>query len=513
MLRNLIIFVLLSLSFNPIQANTFKELHLKKEYHQLYFSMTRSLDNQNTLIYEHIIDSVSDDGSLVTLEDGSSVFIDWMYRSSPKKWKNGESVHISFDFSSQKLKLEHCVLKNTAWGNLKELPFQVPTIKSLSNAQNKPDAYSKLTLSNSCVFRSVKDEAFVTWALKDRVLILANSNELYQLWNVDKKEITLSKLTGNRNQDHAAVEIEDILGLEERLNQKVLQQPEASHAITTALLNYAAGLKEKERPIGVFLFLGPTGVGKTELAKALTQEIYKDSTKMLRFDMSHFTESHSISRLIGSPPGYVNHEEGGQLTEPLLEDASRIVLLDEMEKAHPQVHKAFLPVFDEGFILDSKNNRIECSHTIFIMTSNLCGPEIAELYRCGYSAEDILEIIEPSLIESLSPELYNRVEPVVFHPLEKETMGALVDLLLKQLTDKLIKEKGIHISIGESLKEFLIEKGYHPLLGARPLKKLIEKRVVAALAYNIILHGFGQGCELSLSYDQETDKVLVQQNL
>lgn len=507
MFKKLIILIL-CISFHSIEAHPFKE---NNEYNHLYFSMVRSLNTQNNLIYEHIIESVNEDGSIVILNDGSSFFIDWLYRSPPKKWNKGDSIYISFDFSSQKLKLEHSVQKNTAWGNLKELPPQVPTIKSLPKGQN--EAYSKLTLSNGCVFKSVKDRAFETWELKDRVLILANSSELYQLWNVEKKEITLSKLIGNHSQGHVAIEIDDILGLEQRLNQKVLQQKEAAHAVTTALLNYAAGLKEKERPIGVFLFLGPTGVGKTELAKALTQEIYKDSTKMLRFDMSHFTESHSISRLIGSPPGYVNHEEGGQLTEPLLEDASRIVLLDEMEKAHPQVHKAFLPVFDEGFILDSKNNRIECSHTIFIMTSNLCGPEIAELYRCGYSAEDILEIIEPSLMESLSPELYNRVEPVVFHPLEKETMGALVDLLLKQLTDKLIKEKGIEISIEDSLREFLIEKGYHPLLGARPLKKLIEKKVVAALAYNIILHGFGEGCALSLSYDQESDTVIVHQNL
>jgi len=300
--------------------------------------------------------------------------------------------------------------------------------------------------------------------------------------------------------------------LENRLAARVLQQPEAINSVFNALLNYSAGLKEKEKPIGVFLFLGSTGVGKTELAKALNDDIYGHSGNMLRFDMSHFTAHHTISRLIGSPPGYQGHVEGGQLSGPLLENPRRVVLLDEMEKAHPQVLKAFLPVFDEGFILDAQNNQASCSETIFIMTSNLCGDIIVHLSNLGCSSEEILETIEPYLMEALSPELYNRVEPVLFRPIAKETMEALVELMLGRIKERLLKEKNIQIEMDDSLKVFLAEKGYHPLLGARPLKKLIEKRVLTVLAHAIIKKEAGKGTILTLLYDEESDSVIIHDN-
>jgi ATP-dependent Clp protease ATP-binding subunit ClpA len=226
--------------------------------------------------------------------------------------------------------------------------------------------------------------------------------------------------------------------------------------------------------------------------------------------MSHFTESHSINRLIGSPPGYVNHEEGGQLTNPLLNNPQTIVLLDEIEKAHPHVIKTFLPIFDEGFIVDTKSNFISCSETIFIMTSNLCSDEIVHFYNLGYSSEEILEAIEPYLMKVLSPELYNRVEPVLFRPLAKETMYNLVELMLDKVEKKLLMEKQIQIYIDDSLKDFLVENGYHLFLGARPLKKLIEKRVLSNLAYNIIKNGIESGSHIILFYDKDTDSVIME---
>lgn len=309
------------------------------------------------------------------------------------------------------------------------------------------------------------------------------------------------------------INLEDILGLESRLNEKVLQQPEATKAVAESLLIYSAGLKEKERPVGIFLFLGPTGVGKTELAKALTNEVFKSPANLLRFDMSHFNEPHSSARLIGSPPGYVNHDEGGQLTRHLIAHPQSVVLLDEIEKAHTQVHKVFLPVFDEGFVLDNKNRRIDCSQAIFIMTSNLCGPEIADLYNLGHTAEEIFQIIEPKLMKALSPELYNRVETVLFRPIKKETMGALVDLLLSEVTDRVLMEKKIQVIIDNSLRSFLVEEGFHPLLGARPLKKLIEKKVVATLAHSILTKGIESGATVTLFYNREQDAVIVVPNI
>lgn len=307
------------------------------------------------------------------------------------------------------------------------------------------------------------------------------------------------------------LEVQGILGMEDRLNAKVLQQPEATQTVVESLLRYTAGLNDKEQPVGVFLFLGPTGVGKTELAKALTSDLYDDPFKMLRFDMSHFSESHTVARLIGSPPGYVNHEEGGQLTNPLQKNSQTVVLLDEIEKAHSRVLKFFLPVFDEGLVLNSNNERIFCYDTIFILTSNLCGEEIAKLYNRGYSTEKILEIIEPTLMKTLTPELYNRVQPILFKPLSRETMGALVDLMLNKIQLKLRKEKKITLKIDKSLRDLLIEKGHHPLLGARPLKKLIDKKVITPLAYYIVKKEIQNGQTVLLRYNSSTDSTELAQ--
>lgn len=461
------------------------------------------------LVYKNIIQSVSSDGSLVTLDDGTTFTVDWWYRSVPQKWSAGSRIYISYDFQYGECKLEHSISQDVAWAKKTRDPSIPPKrIKGLSNGQNDPDCYSKIILDNGYCFRSIEDRVFDTWKVNSLVAVLANPTGLYQVWNLNKNEIALCNCVGNSNQSiRDPIEIADIFSLKDRLDAKVLQQGEATKALVDSLLIYSAGLKDKEAPIGVFLFIGPTGVGKTELAKALAFEMYKSSSATLRFDMSHFTESHSISRLIGSQPGYVNHEEGGQLTNPLIENPQRIVLLDELDKAHPQVIKAFLPVFDEGFILDTKNNRISCCETIFIMTSNLCSEQISRLYYAGYSTEAILEVIEPELMQQLSPELYNRVQPILFQPLAKETMGALVELMLDKIKEKMTVERKIQLQIDDSLKSFLVEHGYHPLLGARPLKKLIQKEVLTALADHFIREKVQNGSEILLFYDKDSDSV------
>lgn len=296
---------------------------------------------------------------------------------------------------------------------------------------------------------------------------------------------------------------ENILELETNLNERVLAQPQSTRMIAQAMINYCAGLKNPLSPVGVFLFLGPTGVGKTELAKVLTENLYKSQRYLIRYDMSHFSEPHSLARLIGSPPGYANHDDGGKFTEALKLKPQSVVLLDEIEKAHPNVRKVFLPVFDEGYLKDARDKTVSCRDVIFIMTSNLCSQKITSLYYEGHSDDEILRIIEPDLIQALTPELYNRLQPVIFRPLTKETMRSLVNLMLEEAIQRVKYAKDIDLIVDESAKEYLVEHGFHPFLGARTLKKLIQDTVIARLSYAIVKGNISEGCSAKVCYENQ----------
>jgi ATP-dependent Clp protease ATP-binding subunit ClpB len=317
----------------------------------------------------------------------------------------------------------------------------------------------------------------------------------------EKKKVSEAKVDFN---------LEHVLELESRLNQRVVGQTEAVNLVSDVIMRFAAKLNDPHKPIGVLLFVGPTGVGKTELCKALTAELLGSETKLIRLNMTDFAEGFSLTRLIGSPPGYVNHEQGGQFTEAIKQNPNSIVLLDEMEKAAPIIHKAFLSVFDEGFMIDAKNERIDCTKCLFIMTSNLASQDILNMSHHNYTSEEILAHIQSQLMHALSPELYNRVDPIVFHAMTEESLLNLIDLMLYKVKKNLKDQKKIDLTIDPSVIEYLRENGYSRELGARPLKNLIEKKVVGAISRAVVRFKIPDGAAITLIYDTDGGEWVIE---
>ena len=308
--------------------------------------------------------------------------------------------------------------------------------------------------------------------------------------------IPVTKLTESERQK--------TLNLDKELHKRVIGQNEGIDKVTEAIIRSRAGIKDETKPIGSFMFLGPTGVGKTELAKALAESLFDDESNIVRIDMSEYMEKFSVSRLIGAPPGYVGYEEGGQLTEAVRRKPYSVVLFDEIEKAHPDVFNVLLQVLDDGRITDSQGRTVDFKNTILIMTSNIG----SEYLLNGINAEGDIEASAEEMVMNelrahFRPEFLNRLDEIImFKPLSKEDIHSIIDILMKNLNNRLVNRE-ISIELDPAAKDYIIEQGYDPVYGARPLKRFLQKHVETLAGRLILSDAVLPGDVIQIHYDGE----------
>jgi ATP-dependent Clp protease ATP-binding subunit ClpB len=295
-------------------------------------------------------------------------------------------------------------------------------------------------------------------------------------------------------------ERDKLLHMEEMIGKRVIGQEEAITAISNAVRRARAGLQDPNRPIGSFLFLGPTGVGKTELTKALAQFLFDDETAMARIDMSEYMEKHSVARMIGAPPGYVGYEEGGALTEAVRRRPYQVVLLDEVEKAHPDVFNILLQVLDDGRLTDGQGRTVDFRNTLIIMTSNL-GGEILAAQPDGHDSEEVRELVMQVVRGAFRPEFLNRLdETLLFHRLTRAQMTGIVDVQIERLR-KMLEDKKMTLELDNQALIWLADKGYDPVYGARPLKRVIQRELQNPLAGLLLAGKIAEGDSIHISSD------------
>ncbi len=299
-----------------------------------------------------------------------------------------------------------------------------------------------------------------------------------------------------------------LINLEKLIHERIVDQEEAVNAIAATIRRARAGLKDPNRPLGSFIFVGPTGVGKTELAKALAEVLFDSENAMIRIDMSEYSEKHSVSRLIGAPPGYVGYEEGGQLTEAVRRRPYSVILLDEIEKAHPEIFNTLLQVLEDGRLTDGKGNTVDFKNTIIIMTSNIGSDYI--LNKVEESKTYVDEFLMNQIRKHFKPEFLNRIDSIIaFKPLKREHMELIVDKFIKKV-ENMLKDKEIKIEITPKARRILAERGYDPSLGARPLRRLVENEVENKIADMIIEGTLKEGDEVIV--DVEEDEIIVKKS-
>ncbi len=345
------------------------------------------------------------------------------------------------------------------------------------------------------------------WDLKARDMI-------YDV-NEEDCAAVVSMMTNIPVQKVAQSESEKLLKMESALAEMVVGQDEAISKLTKAIRRTRAGLKDPKRPIGSFIFLGPTGVGKTEMAKALARYLFDSDEALIRIDMSEYMEKFAVSRLVGAPPGYVGYEEGGQLTEKVRRKPYSVVLLDEIEKAHPDVFNILLQVLDDGVLTDSLGRRIDFKNTILIMTSNLGSRDIKVTGGLGFGTntrqdnyKTMKSSIEDALKRVFNPEFLNRVDDtIIFHQLERSHIYKIIDIATKELFGRMTS-LGITIELSQEAKDFLVEKGYDPAFGARPLRRAVMKYIEDPCAEEILKGTYPQGSIIRANFDKEKEDLV-----
>ena len=374
--------------------------------------------------------------------------------------------------------------------NLRDLKEAIETTRNEADKAERRGAYDRVAELRYGTLTELEKE--LEKANKAAEALQAGESLLKEEVQADDIADIVARWTGIPVAKMVQSDRQKLLLLEEELHKRVIGQQNAIEAVANAVRRSRAGLQDQDRPIGSFFFLGSTGVGKTELARTLAEFLFNDPQAMIRIDMSEYMEKHSVSRLVGAPPGYVGYDEGGQLTEAARRRPYSVILLDEVEKAHPDVFNILLQVLDEGRLTDSKGTTVDFTNTIIIMTSNLGSSLIVEAIENDKSAWDearyaqIQEQLIALLKRSIRPEFLNRVDDIiVFHPLDASNIRSIVDIQLQRL-HRLLSEQSVRLTIGEEVKAWLAERGYDPLFGARPLKRLIQQHIVNALATQLL---------------------------
>ncbi len=342
-----------------------------------------------------------------------------------------------------------------------------------------------------------------------------SEHQLDEVVDVDDIASVVNQWTGIPLSQMMESESEKLLNMEARLHERIIGQEEAIHAISDAIRRARSGLKDPSRPIGSFVFIGPSGVGKTELAKALAWFMFDDEEALVRIDMSEYHEQHTVSRLFGAPPGYVGYEEGGQLTEAVRRRPYRVILFDEIEKAHPEVWNALLQILDDGRLTDGQGNIVDFRNTVLIMTSNLGTEYVRKGGTLGFlqskasnEERESHDKIEKALRGAFRPEFLNRIDEIImFSPLSLEQMEEIVVLQLKEVQDRL-NEYNITVQLTDTARHWLAKEGYDPAFGARPLRRAIQKHVESPLSVELLSGKFKDGATVEVDVDEENNKII-----
>ena len=388
---------------------------------------------------------------------------------------------------------------------IEKLKKEIETIKEKKHEVVKKQVYeeaAKLRDEEKKVIKKLDDEKAKWLAKQNDSLIPVSVDDVYDMVS-SMVGIPISKMDSN--------EVSNLINLEVKLSERVIGQDEAITTISKSIRRNRVGIKDSKKPIGSFIFLGSTGVGKTYLAKTLSKLIFGSEDNVIRVDMSEYMEKHTVSRLIGSPPGYVGYEEGGQLTEKIKNNPFSVILFDEIEKAHKDVFNLLLQILDEGHLTDAFGRKVNFTNTLIIMTSNIGAKKVSEFgggvgFNTSSSENQQYEvkktIIQKSLKQQFNPEFLNRIDEIVlFHRLRREEMGAIVDIQFRRL-EKLLEDRKITLALEPRARLWLAEKGYEPAYGARPLKRVIQKSIQDPLAEMILAGEVGDGETIILSTER-----------